>query len=257
MELSLALETLNPSSSLHISLVFYISWLVNSLFCCQCFCWGCCTDRNSILWYLQCISVYVIDTRYIPCLNMLSGCLWGSGFSLSVSIISGIVKLWSPRLFILAPLSRQQPGKAPCGSDLFCHVYLNPHEPGSLRAELCASIVHSPRHQNGETLLSLLLSSLVGFWPLKLVCLGEFLHVCYCPGSLTTINICESQMCDEVQNPFLPGNAPYVLIIPRYPLEGPISVCGVNCLGLKVCMCLWVHCPLIKLCVRSSLAELS
>ena len=117
-------------------------------------------------------------------------------------------------------------------------MYLSPHEPGSLIAELCASTVHSQRHQNGETLLSLLFSSLLGFWPLKLVCLGEFLQLCYCPGSATTINICESQMCDEVQNPFLPGNGPCVLFILRHPLEGLISVYGVNCLGLKVYMCL-------------------
>lgn len=25
--------------------------------------------------------------------------------------------------------------------------------------------------------------------------------MCYCPGFVTTINICESQMCGEVQNP--------------------------------------------------------
>lgn len=121
--------------------------------------------------------MYIIDTRYMPCLNMLSGCLWGSRLSLSVSIMSGILKLWPPHLIILAPLSRQQSGKAPCWSDLFCHMYLSPHEPGSLIAELCASTVHSQRHQNRETLLSLLFSSLLGFWPLKLVCLGEFLHV--------------------------------------------------------------------------------
>lgn len=91
--------------------------------------------------------------------------------------MSGILKLWPPHSIILAPLSRQQSGKAPCWSDLFCHTYLSPHEPGSLIAELCASTVHSQRHQNGNSLLSLLFSSLLGFWPLKLVCLGEFLHV--------------------------------------------------------------------------------
>lgn len=57
--------------------------------------------------------------------------------------------------------------------------------------------------------------------------------LCYCPGSATTINICESQMCDEVQNPFLLEWAMCAVHSQAPIREGLVSVYGVNCLGLK------------------------
>lgn len=219
MELNLALAVLNPSSSLLISsfLLFLAGkfWVLLSV--CS---WGCYADRNSILWYLQCISMYIIDTRYMPCLNMLV-VAFGIKTACPVSIMSGILKLWPPHLIILAPLSRQQSGKAPCWSDLFCHTYLQStwaRFTDSNRA-VCFHCSQSKASERGNLAFSLF-SSLLGFWPLKLVCLGEFLQLCYCPGSATTINICESQMCDEVQNPFLLGMGHVCCSCSQAPIRG-------------------------------------
>lgn len=154
------------------------------------------------------------------------------------------------------PLSRQRSGKAPCRSDLFCHILIHVSQLHWWQSCVFPLFRVEGIRMGKPCFLSCSLPCWdFGLW--NLFVWVSFCTLCYCRGSVTTINVCESQMCDEVQNPFLPGNGPCVLFILRHPLEGLISVYGVNCLGLKVYMCLWVHCPLIKLCVRYFLAELS
>lgn len=76
-----------------------------------------------------------------------------------------------------------------------------------------------------------------------LVCLGEYLSSVLL-SFLTPINICEAQMCGEVQNPF---NFLRFVFKPDWEwhtyavhLQTPIrgaDVWGVNCLDLKIYMC--------------------
>ena len=187
---------LNPSSSLHVSLVFHISWLVNPEFCCQCFSWGCCAERNSILWYLQCISVYYWHKVH-PLFKHAEWLPLGIKIQ-PVSLNNG----WNTKVVASAshypcPIVQAAIWQGPM--QIWCVLsYLDPREPASLMAELCASTVQGRRHQNGETLLSLLFSSLLGFWPLKLVCLGELLHImllsrlCDCSKCLWVTNVWQS-----------------------------------------------------------------
>lgn len=89
------------------------------------------------------------------------------------------------------------------GSDLPGHMHFTPHFPSSLTGQLSASAspvgIHKDSHHGaGEILLSLLYGILALF-----LILSECLPSMFCSGFMTALNICESQMCGQVQNPFL------------------------------------------------------
>lgn len=112
--------------------------------------------------------------------------------------------------------------------------------------QLSASTLHIRMRRNshygaGETLLSLS----YGILALFLVCVGECLPSMFCSGFMTTLNICESQMCGQVQDPFFSlcfvfqagWGWPACAVHSHAPSRGA-DVCGVNCLDLKIYMCM-------------------
>lgn len=91
------------------------------------------------------------------------------------------------------PLSRQRSGKAPCRSDLFCHILIHVSQLHWWQSCVFPLFRVEGIRMGKPCFLSCSLPCW-DFWPLKLVCLGELLHV------MLLSRLCDYYKCLWVTN---------------------------------------------------------